>query len=236
LLANQEAAIDHYKKSVHLNPLNGEYLQRLGLLLSETKNYSAAERLLRSGMVYDSGNHARYRTYALWLLSQGKKQDAAGIIKTAISLKPEKTRDYITLLVLNGFSDEEIANSLPGRVEPFLYFAQYLSKTGRASMVENAYLDALQNVKNEEIVKPSFFSAIYGYYMSKGRYDDALHIMRSATEFLPNDAGLRMMTGALYEKMGIPYRAIEEYRKALMIDPKRQDVRKRLDVLVVKNK
>jgi Tfp pilus assembly protein PilF len=60
--------------------------------------------------------------------------------------------------------------------------------------------------------------------------------MRSATEYLPDDAGLRIMTGGVYEKMGIPYRAIEEYRKALMIDPKRQDVRKRLDALLAENK
>jgi Tfp pilus assembly protein PilF len=236
LLANKGAAMDHFRKAVYLNPLNSEYLQRFGLLLSEAKNYHAAERLLRSGMAYDAGNHERYRTYALWLLSQGRKQDALGIITAAISLKPEKTRDYITLLVLHGFSDEEIANSLPDRVEPFLYFAQYLSRTGRASMVEEAYLGALQNVKNEATVKPSFFSAIFGYYMGKGRYDDALQIMRTATEHLPNDAGLRIMTGGLYEKMGIPYRAIEEYRKALMIDPKRQDVKKRLDALLAKNK
>jgi tetratricopeptide (TPR) repeat protein len=236
LLENQEAAMAHYKKAVHLNPLNSEYLQRFGLLLAETKNYHAAEQLLRSGIAYDPGNHTRYRTYALWLLSQGKKQDAAGIIKTAISLQPEKTRDYITLLVLNGFSDDEIVNGLPERVEPFLYFAQYLSKIGKASMVENAYLSALQNVKNEATVNPSFFSAIYGYYMSKGRYDDALQIMRSATEYLPNDVGLRIMTGGVYEKMGITYRAIEEYRKALMIDPKRQDVKKRLDALLAKDK
>jgi O-antigen ligase/tetratricopeptide (TPR) repeat protein len=236
LLANHGAAIERYKKAVHLNPLNGEYLQRFGLLLSETKNYHAAEQLLRSGIAYDPGNHARYRTYALWLLSQDRKQDAAGVVTTAVSLQPEKTRDYITLLVLNGFSDDEIANSLPARVEPFLYFAQYLSKTGRASMVENAYLSALQNVKNEATVKPSFFSAIFGYYMGKGRYDDALQIMRSATEYLPNDAGLRIMKGGVYEKMDIPYRAIEEYRKALIIDPKRQEVKKRLDALLAKNK
>jgi tetratricopeptide (TPR) repeat protein len=235
LLANHRAAIDHYKKAVHLNPLNGEYLQRLGLLLSETKNYHAAEQLLRSGIAYDPGNHARYRTYALWLLSQGRKQDAGRIVTTAISLKPEKTRDYITLLVLYGFSDDEIADSLPKRVEPFLYFAQYLSRTGKASMVENAYLSALQNVKNEATVKPAFFSPIYGYYMGKGRYDDALRIMRSATEFLPNNVGLRIMTGGVYEKMGIPYRAIEEYRRALMIDPKRKDARQRLDALLVQN-
>jgi len=157
LFANHRAAMDHYTKAVYLNPLNSEYLQRFGLLLSETKNYHAAERLLRSGIAYDAGNPVWYRTYALWLLAQGRKQDAAGIIKTAISLKPDKTRDYITLLVLHGFSDEEIENSLPGRVEPFLFFAQYLARTGRASMVENAYLTALQNVKNEETGKPSFF-------------------------------------------------------------------------------
>jgi tetratricopeptide (TPR) repeat protein len=236
LRANKEAAMDQYKEAVYLNPLNSEYLQRFGLLLSETKNYHAAEQLLRSGIAYDPGNPARYRTYALWLLSQGRKQDAGRIVTTAISLKPEKTRDYITLLVLYGFSDDEIANSLPKRVEPFLYFAQYLSRTGRAAMVENAYLSAFQNVKNEATVKPAFFSAIYGYYMGKGRYDDALQIMRSATAYLPNDVGLRIMTGGVYEKMGISYRAIEEYRKALMIDPKREDVRKRLDALLVQNK
>jgi O-antigen ligase/tetratricopeptide (TPR) repeat protein len=236
LLANQEAAMKQSREAVYLNPLNSEYLQRFGLLLSETKHYHAAERLLRSGMAYDPGNHTRYRTYALWLLSQGRKQDAAGIITTAISLKPEKTRDYIALLLLNGFSDDEIANTLPDRVEPFLYFAQYLSGTGRAAMVENTYLKALQNVKNETTVKPSFFSAIYWYYMSKSRYDDALQIMRSAAEHLPNDVGIRFMTGFVYEKMGITYRAIEEYRKALMIDPKRQDARKRLDALLVQNK
>ncbi len=55
--------------------------------------------------------------------------------------------------------------------------------------------------------------------MRRGLYDDALTVMRKASETLPNDAGIRITLAETYEKAGIPYRAAEEYRKALVLDP-----------------
>jgi tetratricopeptide (TPR) repeat protein len=139
-------------------------------------------------------------------------------------------------MILSGLNDEEISSALPERVEPYLLFADYLHRTGRENMAEDAYLDALQYVKNEDPIKPSYFYEVYQYYMKKGLYNDALKVMRKAIEFLPDDAGIRVTIGGLYEKLGIPYRAIEEYKKALIIDTKDNNAKKRLDDLMLKGK
>jgi tetratricopeptide (TPR) repeat protein len=72
--------------------------------------------------------------------------------------------------------------------------------------------------------------------MRDKRYDDALKVMRKAIEYLPDDAGLRLTTAGLYEKMDITYRAMEEYKKALLINPDNQEARKRLEELASKSK
>jgi tetratricopeptide (TPR) repeat protein len=125
---------------------------------------------------------------------------------------------------------------LPERIEPHLLFADYLYKTGREKMAEDAYLSALQYIKNEDPKNPSYFYEVYRYYMKKNRYDDALKIMRKAIEFRPDDAGIRLTTADLYEKLGITYRAVEEYKKALLINPKNTDAKTRLDNLMSKIK
>lgn len=231
LLTDNDEALFYYKKAVKLNPVNGEYLQRLGLVLSEMDKYDTAEQLLQTGITYDISNPERYKRYALWLLALGKLKEGTIIMKQAISLEPQKTREYITIMVLNGLSDEDIFNALPEKVEPHLLFADYLHETGRKDIAEKEYLNAFQYMNNEEQAKPSYFYKVYRYYVKIGKYDDALKIMRKAIEFLPDNVGIRLTTGALYEKLGITYRALEEYRKAIILDPENKDAKRRFEKL-----
>jgi O-antigen ligase/Flp pilus assembly protein TadD len=231
LLSHNDAALYHYKRAVHRNPVNGEYLQRLGLVLAELNNYEKAEQLLRAGMTYDASNPERYTRYALWLLSRGERKDGTMAMRQAIALEPQKTGDHITLMILNGLSDEDIFDALPERVEPHLLFADYLYKTGRTEKAEYEYMNALQYLRHEDSINPAYFYKIYNYYMGINRYDDALKIMRKAIQFLPDNAGILLTTGALYERLGIPYRALEEYKKALNLEPNNKEARKRIDRL-----
>jgi len=233
-LSKNAAALSLYREAVRLCPANGEYLQRLGLVMSELKQYRAAEELLRSGIKYDVSNPERYKRYALWLFSMGKREEAVSIVRKSISMEPAKTREYITLMILNGLSDEEMLSALPERVGPHLLFADYLQKVGQDRMAEAESLNALQYVRNEDTIKPSFFYQVSGYYIKRGRTYDALTIMRKAMEFLPDDAGLRLTAADLYERAGASYKAIEEYRKALRIDPKNSEARRRLNALLLK--
>ncbi len=234
LLLNNAPALGLYKDAVRLCPANGDYLQRLGLVMSGLKHYRAADELLRSGIKYDISNPERYKRYALWLFSMGNTEEGIKVVRKSISMEPRKTREYITLMILDGLSDREILGALPEKVEPHLLFADYLQKVGQDGMAEAEYLNALRYVRNEDTVKPSFFYQVSGYYMKKGRTYDALTVMRKAMEFFPNDAGIRLTAADLYEKAGAPYKAIEEYRKALSIDPQDSLAKKKLDALLLK--
>jgi O-antigen ligase/tetratricopeptide (TPR) repeat protein len=234
LLLNNGSALSLYEDAVRLCPANGEYLQRLGLVMSGLKRYREAGQLLRCGIKYDVSNPERYRTYAAWLFSMGNKEEGIRVVRKSVSMEPHKTREYITLMVLSGLNDDEIPDALPERVEPHLIFADYLQKVGRDGMAEAEYLNALHYLKNEDTINPSFFYQVSGYYMKKGRISDALSIMRKGMEFLPDNAGIRLTAAALYEKAGEPYEAIEEYRKALSIDPRNSVAKKRLDDLLLK--
>jgi O-antigen ligase len=233
-LLDNAAALRMYREAVRLCPANGEYLQRLGLAMSGLKQYRAAGELLRAGIKYDVSNPERYKRYASWLFSMGKMEEGIRIIRESISMEPAKTREYLTLMILSGLDDGEIVNALPERVEPHLIFADYLRKVGEDSMADTEYLNALQYVRNEDSIKPSFFYPVSGYYMKKGRIHDALTVMKKAMEFLPGDAGVRLTAADLYEKAGEPHMAVEEYRKALSIDPGNSTAKKKLDALSLK--
>jgi O-antigen ligase/Tfp pilus assembly protein PilF len=229
LSSHRDIAVYHYQKAVSLSPLNGDFLQTLGLVMSHLKQYGAADRLFRAGISSDPRNPVRYKRYGSWLLARDNKESAMGYIKTAISLEPEKTRDYITLLVLYGLSDSKIRDALPDLVEPHILFADYLDGTGKDGSAEEEYLSALEYTKNEKEVSPSYFYRAYQYYISKHMPDEALMVMQKAVAALPRNAGLRVSLAELYEKNGIPYRAAEEYRQAIIIDPKNEMARKKLN-------
>jgi O-antigen ligase/tetratricopeptide (TPR) repeat protein len=215
LLRHPDAAVADYVKAVRLEPVNGEYLQRLGLAYSAIGDYDRSARLLRAGLSAGGKNPFLYRTYASWLISHGEREAGILNMRQAISLDPDRTRDYITMLVICGLSDSEIAGVLPGMTGPHIIFADYLRRTGNEELAAGEYRKAL----GFETTNPSYFLQAYGYYMNRHDYDSAMSVMRKAVEALPDNAGLRIAAGDAYERAGIKYRAVEEYRRALMIDP-----------------
>jgi O-antigen ligase/tetratricopeptide (TPR) repeat protein len=231
-LANRQSALDHYMRAVQLNPAGGEYLQRLGLIKSELGENRTADKLLRAGIQYDVHNPVRYRQYALWLFAEGERQDGIRIMKSAVALEPRKTGEYITVMVLNRFTDGEIFQSLPERAGPYLYFAAYLSGTGNDRMAEDIYLRAFDYLGKEDRADPSYFYQIQQYYMKKARTADALKVMSKAVKFYPLDAGIRLAAAGLYEKLEMRAQAVEEYTQALRIDPVNHAAKAGLDRLI----
>jgi tetratricopeptide (TPR) repeat protein len=139
-------------------------------------------------------------------------------------------------MVLNRLSDEDIQRAIPDRVEPHLLFADYLSRTGQERMAEEEYFRALSHINNEQVIDPSFFHAVSQFYLRKERYEDALGIMTKAVELLPDNTGIRLTLGGLYEKLDLRQRALAEYRQILVIDPKNQPAKKRLEMILSEEK
>lgn len=234
LMSDNANAATHCRQAISLSPADGEYHQGLGLIYSDPKRPEIADKWLRLGIDFDGMDAQRYRTYASWLFSTERKGLALKNINTALSLVPERTKEFIALMLLNDVSDKEIKESLPERTASFLQFADYLEKTadGEEEMEDEAYHNAFQYLGSEKEPDPSYFARIYRYYMKKERYDDALNVMRLAIERLPENADMRISAAAVYEKLGIVYRAKEEYGRALVIDPLNREARLKLDNLI----
>jgi tetratricopeptide (TPR) repeat protein len=228
-LFNNLRALDYYRKAGRLNPSNGEYLQSLGLMMSLLSEQETADKFFRTGIRYDFSNPARYRAYASWLLTRGEKEMGLNYVNKAITLEPENTKLYITLMVLNRLNDTEILESLPQMTEPHILFSDYLLRTGNEEMAEDSYELALNYVDNEKNPGPSSLYTIYSYYRKKRLFDRALTVMKKAVEVLPGNPWIRIAAGTAYEEAGIPYRAKEEYRKALILDPENKAARSKLD-------
>jgi hypothetical protein len=55
--------------------------------------------------------------------------------------------------------------------------------------------------------------------------------MLKGIEYLPDNAKIRIAAAFLYERIGISYRATEELKYALILDPKNRRARKKLQEL-----
>lgn len=228
LLGEGERALAEYRKSLRLEPLSGEYLQRVGLVYASKEDHEKAEALLRAGISADARNPLLYRQYAVWLFSREQGEKASQHLAKAISLEPDKTRAYIALMALHGLDNAGMLDALPPLARPHIDFGDFLLETGHEEMAEEAYVRALEHARGEKSVRPEYFYRVYRYYADRKRPEDALDVMRRAAEVLPANAGIRLSLGALYEGQGITYRAVEEYKKALVIDPWNVTARERL--------
>ncbi|HTZ18418.1 MAG TPA: O-antigen ligase family protein, partial [Dissulfurispiraceae bacterium] len=195
--SSDQAALVALKRAVTLDPLNSEYLQRLGLLLSQTGDTEKGNRLIRAGVDLDASNPARYKLYALFLISKGKKEEAFTYIRKALAMSPDRSDDFIMLMMLRGVSDEDILSTLPPRVAAYLAFGDYLYLSGKNEAAEKAFRDALYYASREKNTSKAHFDKLYRYYIKKERFEDALNVVKLAAAAFPNAWDLYFEAGDL---------------------------------------
>lgn len=235
LLNNPESAKKYYLTALKLNILNGEYAQKLGLAYA-SEDVILTERLLKAGISSEPTNHTLYKTYAEWLQSENRRDESIMNIKKAVSISPNTTAEYINLMLSWGFRDEDIMQSLPERVVPYITFADYLLDSGSEKQAEDAYLKALLLSTDPKEAKPSYFHKVYNFYFKLERYEDALKVAQQAKTLFPLNGGFRNSAGIAYEKLNMPEMAANEYKEALQLEPANKHARIRLKSLTeIKN-
>jgi tetratricopeptide (TPR) repeat protein len=232
-LRNTDVAEDSYKKAIFFNPANAEYLQRLGVVLSETHQIEDAEKLFQAGVIRDKNNPESYNNYAAWLLSQRRADESASFFQKAMEIDLSKANHLVTIdcLEKGGAGKEMMLKALPQRVESFLYFSEYLKNKNADKFIGYAYQTAIKLLAKQKDGQAWHFIALCDYLISKGQGDEALRVMRLARDRMPENPWIRIKSGDLYHEVGIIYRAVEEYQKALSIDPTLVSAREKLSDL-----
>lgn len=230
-LGEAAMAVNQLETTLRLAPLNAEYLQKLGLVFDNLGDGKKAEQLLQAGVDSDVADPEGHKMFAFWLLSKGEKEKALEQIRLAIQGEPEKTWDYLTLMKSQGLSDEAMRENLPAQSMAFLIYGDYLSGDNKKEAAEESYRTAVDLAAAESHPSPTVFQRVSEFFAGRDDYDNALRTIQSGITIFPNKAEFRFAAAGFYEKLGISYRAIEEYRTGLALDPKNAEARGKLKVL-----
>jgi Tfp pilus assembly protein PilF/O-antigen ligase len=222
-----DEVLQQYSKAVRLDPLNGEYLQNLGLFLAPSFP-EQADMLLAKG--YDRAIYKeRYiLTWAEWLLRFGRRQKAVAVMQKGAQHSPEIVPSLTPFFMTYSLSREEISAILPESTASWMYLGSFMEETGKLNEVEYYFSHALKYLDREKRITPWYFDQVYSFYCQHNQEDKAVSILRQAVKRLPNHAPFHAYLGDYYKKEGINYRAREEYEQASFLEPNNVNVRRKL--------
>ena len=224
-------SLSAFQGAVKLRPFNGLYLQEAGKQASLEGMTDAAQKLLLAGMQAQQSRFLPYQEYGGWLLGQQQQAEGFSILHQGLNKHPAQTERVLTQLALAQVEPLQMKPVLPDRAQSWQVYADYLAALNKEPEADLSYRKAIELSEIEEppITKP--YWSYYRYLRDRMRDSEALALMLEGIKNFPQDGGFHRNAGLLYERQGIIYRAIEEYQQALLIDPKHEWVKKRLNKL-----
>ncbi|RUM41563.1 MAG: lipid A core--O-antigen ligase, partial [Desulfocapsa sp.] len=218
---------NEYIRAALKNPFEGAYLQRLALSLPD-KTSKKATRLMEEGYKRSHNKEKLVFTWVEWLLQQNRNEEAAIALQQGIGQFPGLASQLPPILLGNNFSRDEITAILPQKVSTWIQLGAFAEKMKKLEDAEYFRLHALDFLEQEDKVRAWYFNQIYSFYKKQKREDEAADILRMGIKWLPDQVGFHIRLGDYYKKKDIPYRAMEEYQQALLLQPGNTNVQRRI--------
>lgn len=227
---DNQGALDNYLKAARKDPLEGAFLQQIGLYQPQ-KNLEQATLLMTEG--YKRGLSKEQLVYVLaeWYINQGERQKAVSILKRGSEQFSDIANKLPAFLLFYHFDRDEISSLLPSNPEPWIKLGRFFEKAGDIEKSEYYRSRALEYLDINGTVKPWYFTQLYSFYRKQKKSTDAVRILNIGIKWLPDYAPFHIYLGDYYRQQNIPYRAKEEYEQALMLEPGNGKIRKRLEKL-----
>ncbi len=223
---NRPKALAYYLQASRKQPLEGSYLQQIGMILPAGS--AEARAFMQEG--YRRSRKTNEAAYA-WverLLVSGQRDLAAEILRERIRQTSPRADILVSILEAHDFSREEIRGILPHTVQPWVMLGEYLDRVGRIDDAIYCFDQASGFAVNEPEVAPALFRKMILFYQRHDLPNAALLLIRQAVKKRPEVAEFHLWLGDHYYNEGITFRAKEEYSLAAMIDPNNETYRKRL--------
>ncbi len=223
-LNDREEALKHYILAVQKNPLEGTFLQQLGLLVEDGKG----KILIEKGYQRALDKESLALNYAEWLLWKDRREEAMVVLSDLLAGNYRKIDKMMPLLNSYSFSRQEIAEILPPEVAAWTAYGRYCEVNDKHSDAEFFFDTAAEFLSDAADPKPGWFNNIIGFYRRQGMNEKGLAVLRQAVEKVPDSPHFHILLGEYYQGQGIIYRAKEEFERALVLDPANGRARSRL--------
>lgn len=221
------------KQALKASPGNIDLLTYLGFVYLDLRNYSRADATFKDAIVRGGDRGQLY--YLLGVTAALKRElvSAYHYYKKAITLdrkNPKVWSGYAFLCDDLNFKDEalrafETVIILDSANASALNYVGY-TYAERGIRLEYA-LELINRALATEADNGYFIDSLGWVYYMMGRYEDALTALKKAVE-LSEDAVILEHLGDVYVKLADRAKAKESYEKALKLNPKAKQIKKKL--------
>lgn len=215
-MGEKRAALEKYILAFRKNPLEGIFLQQLGLL---QKDERIAEKLLEEGYRRTLNKDILIASYVEWLLWGGQRSRAVEVLSRSMHDAPGQAVAWAGLLREYSFSHEELEKIIPENSKIWVDFGRHFSNLGLKKEAVYFFDRAEKLLMEEENPAMESYSSLIRFFYRQGFDARALNVLRRAVEKLPNEPCFHLLLGHYYQKENIVYRAKEEFERVLFLDP-----------------
>ncbi len=224
---DKQATLQLYLKAARLQPMEGTFLQAIGLELAKT-DLDRGRRLVHIGYERSRLKEGALSTWVDFEMSHKNWTETFRILRQELQRDPRLLNSIFPLLTAQEFSKEEIASILPHLTSAWITAAN-LSKAAGNAKDEGYFLEqALDFIDQEVKANPQYFMRIFWYYRQLKEQEKAADVLREGIRYSPEYVPFHIYLGDYYRDKGVDYRALEEYKQALLIQPSNVDIKKRL--------
>ncbi|KJR97826.1 MAG: hypothetical protein VR65_22680 [Desulfobulbaceae bacterium BRH_c16a] len=225
-----EKALEYYLEAGRRDPLDGAFLQQIGMMLPDDQ-HQRAELLIEKGVGRSLQKDDLLLARVEWLLKTDQRAKAVEALRGGLEQNPKLIHVALPLLQGFSFTREELAAVLPKSVGIWLQSGAFLEKIDNLEDAAFFREHALDFLDLESKIEAGWFSQLYHVYRKQQEEEKALRVLRLGIEKIPGNAQFHVWLGDYYNKEGITYRAQEEYRQALLLEPGNVAVQKKIEKL-----
>ncbi len=225
---DSDQAYLNYLEAVRLRPLHGEYIEALALVLAHRGDMDLADKLLRAAIVCDPYSSQRYLSYITWLFSNQRSEQARNWVTRALQQYPGSFDQIMVLLALYGVDARLLPLLLPDNSNVLVRGGDYLLKHGHEALAQEVFKSAWRVTQTAGHPSSAAVWRLRRLYLRQHDYAAAIALLNEALKIFASDAGLHAALGDIYQREGISYRAVEEFRQAHMLAPQKQWIKQRL--------
>lgn len=222
-----DEALQFYTEAARMEPMEGYYLQAAGLEVAKT-DLDQGRKLVQTGYARAKLKEGPFSTWVDFELSRKHWTEAFKVLRQELRHDPRLLKSVFPLLTAQDFSKEETASILPDLTSAWIDAANLSRAAGKEEDSGYFLEQALAFIAQEPQPKPYYFMAVFQHYRKLKEQDKAAAVLQEGIRYLPDYAPFHIYLGDYYRDSGIYDRAIEEYKQALLIDPKNVGIQNRL--------
>lgn len=238
--ANDDSiAAVYLKKSISLDSTNSNAWQALGILYYQEKDYTRMADVMSDAVRLFPGEYRVNLFLGLALNQEGKNLEAVAPLEKALSLKPTET-DPLSIL-------GQVYEALHRYDDAYRLYETALKLNSKNSLILNNYAYSLseRGIDLEKALKmaklaveldpknSAYLDTMGWVYFKLGNYGKAETFVKKALSEMTNADGssatLEQHLGDIYEKLGNNEKALEQWKKALRIDPENKNLKEKIE-------